>query len=272
MFSPYQYIKSGIITFSLGLGLSGLNVYSNMYIYSRKIMKKMYYQNSSIKRITDFGLNIAHYLISSCAHYKIEPFHDYWVNIFYLTNGKQQDEYIDLSGVNAYVDFHLLDCLVAVPLWDLSNIQKIEKDLNQLFVDIYREINFNTTNTDFLIVFKVMNKYISRVSKKDYKPRERNIINNISLNTTAPLIICVEYFHPKMDKKIYLNIDKGYFIENNEILSPLFIERCLMYQKEPYIFDLDYKIHFLDYMIKQNTIDRTSYLLIMKNGYQIKSL
>ena len=118
MFSPYQYIKSGFITFGIDLGLSCLNIYSNIYIYSRNIMKKLYYQNSSIKRITDFGLNITHYLISNCVHYKIEPFHDCWVNIFYLEYVKQQYEYINLSDLNAYVDFHLLKSLIWVPLWD----------------------------------------------------------------------------------------------------------------------------------------------------------
>ena len=186
------------------------------------------------------------------------------------------EDYVNLNNNSELISFPLLNSVFQFPTLNTNDIQSdIEKNITELFTCVCRTIHlkkyeFYDINNDFLILFKIADKYISRIGI--YNRFYKDIDDHISLNTVFTPILCVEYSHPQMEERIFLNIDKGFFIENNEILSPMFVERCLSYQSHPYEFDLNYKLHITDKMLKQVTMDRTSYMLIVKNGYEIKSI
>ena len=75
-----------------------------------------------------------------------------------------------------------------------------------------------------------------------------------------------------MQKTIPIDINKGYFSDNNQILSPLFIKRYLEYQGQPYYFDLDYKINIMDKNINTVELYSNDYVELREKGYNIISL
>ena len=309
MFGVFQYMKTWLVTYSIGVGLSSLNIYSNSYIYIKKTTSAWYRRNKTIKYYTNMVMNFIYGVFNRYSTYKIEPFYDLWLSISYKSNNKYNEEFMNLD-TGKITCYPLLKNIFVNVLYqpsyaeeDFRNLFTVD-DIKNLFKIIYSQIDkinyiFYDINSDFLILIKSIDKYVCRVGtyqrfnlysgigcpRAPYQERDmphsgltpRIEVNeeyndNITLNKIKKPFLCVEYSHPKMDKKIYLDIDIGFFVENNELLSPMFVHRCLDYQKEFYIFDLDYKIHILDNMMKTFCIDRTSYILLTKNGYEIKTM
>lgn len=279
MFGMFDYMKTWLVTYSLGLGLSCLNVYSNAYICIRKIAKKCYDENDSVRKYTDAVMNFVYIVRNRIQTYKTEPFYDVWFSIAYMQNDEYRDNYMNLN-TKEFVYFPLLDylCLSTVRRFIEFDSPEFENSVKKLFKIIYGRLNslpFRARcdyNTDYLILFKSPNKYVCRIGtfNRVFDPSKDS--EDITLYRTKKPFLCVEYFHPKMEKKICLDIDTGFFVENNELLSPMFVHRCLVYQKEPYIYDSDYKIHILDKMMKTTSLDQTSYILITEYGYKIKPM
>jgi hypothetical protein len=279
MFGVFDYMKTWLITYGLGIGFSCMNVYSNAYIYIRKIAKKCYDENDSVRKYTDAVMNFLYIVRNRIQTYKTEPFYDVWFSIAYMQRDEYRDNYMNLN-TKEFVYFPLLDylCLSTVRRFIESDSPESVNSVKELFKIIYVRLNSLPFRahcdyyTDYLILFKCPSKYICRIGTFDREFDPSKDSDDITLNRTKKPFLCVKYFHPKMEKKIYLDIDAGFFVENNELLSPMFVYRCLMYQKESYIYDSDYKIHILDNMMKTTSLDRTSYILITKYGYEIKPM
>lgn len=58
--------------------------------------------------------------------------------------------------------------------------------------------------------------------------------------------LSIEYTHPDMSAGIVMNIERGYWLVGNDILSNVFVKRWLEYQPLSYIFDNQYCIKILD--------------------------
>ncbi len=233
-------ISNFFITIFTTVGLSGLNLYSATYIFIKNKINYIYNNNNFFKMSIDTGFNIV-YSICNYFQYKIEPFYDIWLSLYCINKDNEYIEgYYNISKLAILHD----NCLnITKPVID--NINKYE-----------------IVSKDFLILLKINNKYISRFINT-------NNIEKIKINPVKKGLLCVEYSHPKMNDKVFLNIDSGFFIENNTILTPAFIKRCLVYQKIPHEFDMDYTIHILDNKMKFLNIDCNSYILITANGYQV---
>jgi hypothetical protein len=103
---------------------------------------------------------------------------------------------------------------------------------------------------------------------------ETYLINNENWNSqeSKESFLSVEYFHPKMIKSVVLNIPRNYYMNNNVLFNPAFVLRCLEYQTQPYLFDMNYTLSIMDSNIDTITLGSTQYILIKENGYEIKSI
>jgi hypothetical protein len=70
---------------------------------------------------------------------------------------------------------------------------------------------------------------------------------------------------------IFLELDKNVYYANNEILSPLFILRCLKYQSKAFVFDLNYKIKILDENIDSFELTSNQHIFLHKASYKVVS-
>uniref|UniRef100_A0A6C0I442 Uncharacterized protein n=1 Tax=viral metagenome TaxID=1070528 RepID=A0A6C0I442_9ZZZZ len=101
------------------------------------------------------------------------------------------------------------------------------------------------------------------------------MVNNNNSNDVAPLtrssarFLSIQYVHPKMEAPIYLELPASYFTHNNDILSSLFVKRCLEYQGSPYLFDNTYTLHIMDNVIKEFTLSSSQYIRLDNEGYHI---
>ena len=94
---------------------------------------------------------------------------------------------------------------------------------------------------------------------------------------TAPIIIekvsrqflSILYSHPQMKETIPIDLDTSIYLVGNEILSAAFVERYLMYQSRPYVFDANYKLEMMNKKIQMFEMDSTQYVVLNKTGYLI---
>jgi hypothetical protein len=114
-----------------------------------------------------------------------------------------------------------------------------------------------------LIIMKVMDHYIVR--------RGENI-NPVKIKKSKYGFLSVEYLHPKQSEPIILNINKNMFMEGNELFTPEFVLRTLIYQNIDYYFDLNYKIRIMDNNINIFEITSDQYIEFTDNSYIIHLL
>jgi hypothetical protein len=81
--------------------------------------------------------------------------------------------------------------------------------------------------------------------------------------------VIVEYKHPKMMNQIELKIPESFYLVNNEILSPAFIQRLLELQRSYYVFDVDYEVVLIDDNMESQKLSCLDYVKIEKNSYKI---
>lgn len=79
--------------------------------------------------------------------------------------------------------------------------------------------------------------------------------------------LSVEYTHPKMSNKIVIDLDPAFYLVGNEVFTSGFVQRCLEYQTETYIFDDDYILDIMDSKIKMITLKKDEYIVIGKTEY-----
>jgi hypothetical protein len=92
---------------------------------------------------------------------------------------------------------------------------------------------------------------------------------SLSVEKIPRQFLSILYSHPKMKNAIHIDLDTGIFLVGNEILSTAFVERYLMYQSQPYIFDANYKLEIMDNKIQMFDLTCSQYIVLTKNGYEI---
>ncbi len=94
---------------------------------------------------------------------------------------------------------------------------------------------------------------------------------------TAPIItervsrqfLSILYSHPQMKETIPIELDAAIYLVGNEILSAAFVERYLMYQSRPYVFDANYKLELMNKKIQMFELHSGQYVVLNKTGYLI---
>ena len=92
---------------------------------------------------------------------------------------------------------------------------------------------------------------------------------SVSADTVSRQFLSILYSHPKMKSSIPIELDIGIYLVGNEILSAAFVERYLMYQSRPYIFDANYKLEMMNNRIQMFEMNSSQYVVLVKAGYVI---
>lgn len=223
--------------------------YSKFIVLVDNYKKTVFNQYPILKKWEEKSIKILNILYSKYQNKKSEPFYDNWISI---------------SKMIVYDD-------VMNSLYFKYNIEeeyKIIKYENPEFYDsnsLIIEMNENTNIKECLIISKYNNKYNCFVQNKlSLKYCE------IRKETCKNPFLSIEYRHKMMKNPISINLDKGYFLVGNEILSKSFILRYLEYNTEKTYYDSDYEIHIIDNNINNVILKSTEYILLEKNNYFVK--
>ena len=128
-------------------------------------------------------------------------------------------------------------------------------------------ICLNTKNmNESMVTMKIDNQYINNIF-----PKNGEHVFELSL----PLMPCkfqflsIKYSHKYMSNDIYIDIDKNYYCDKNEILSPLFIKKYLEHQPINYHFDMDYTIDIIDNDVTTFSLKNNQHILLYESTYVV---
>jgi len=165
-----------------------------------------------------------------------------------------------------------------VEKYDMMNMYIISDNdsYDSFFINSFKEacdcaksIAYNNKSiVESLITMKFEDKYIHYTF---YKENDENDPLTLPLIPCKTKFLTVEYTHPRMTYGIFLELDKNVYYANNEILSPLFILRCLKYQSKAFVFDMNYKIKILDENIDSFELTSNQHIFLHKASYKVVS-
>lgn len=283
-----KQIQTFAIDCGIKLGFAILKKYSNITMSIEKYLRDQYYKSGPMQNIMDYMFEWLHFFMVAFLYKYAEPFYNPWASIIYMKSGSVAENYFNLKkcqdsesypnnpfslSPNSYFayTYEFIQKITTTPAMSISEILNDPKNLYQILNSIYSTCNFIKTahfdsGYDFLVLMKTKNCYISRVGKYNGMKNLRE--EDLSLTKAPKSILMAEYIHPSMKDPITLSIDPGFFIVNNEILSPMFVQRCLMHQSLPYVFDYNYKLRIMDNKISTFTIDNRTFILLTQQGYK----
>lgn len=157
---------------------------------------------------------------------------------------------------------HTFTLLNSLDIFDCINY----KEIYQPILEDQQHISIQNMEDNSISLIKYTNEttdhFISMV-----RPRM-----NISLgesNYSSISFLTVEYSHPDMKDAIGLELPKSIFLKENEILSPAFIYRWLLYQPREFVFDDKYTIQIIDNNIEMASLKYPEYIRILEKSYVV---
>jgi hypothetical protein len=215
-------------------------------------------ENSIVKKINKTSqwlyMNIIHFLYNTV----IEPPGSFWIYSCSLDSLEKKTVplYDSLLNGREANDFKKHKYILNEKYNELT-----EHSMNEFCES---SINYNKSFflTDAqLIIIKVVDNYIIRRAENN---------NPLVIKKSKYGFLSVEYIHPKQKEPIVLNINKNMCMEGNELFTPEFVLRTLIYQNVDYYFDLDYKIRIMDNKINMFELNSSQYIEFTDNSYLSK--
>lgn len=196
----------------------------------------------------DYGLYCIRYAHSVFNNYNTFPFQSNWVSLVHIDEIQYEfSPYIGNLNETYYY-------------FNTSELQNV----NYINYFIKTKCKLQETKDNSLLFLKldefsiIRNKYSSDIGHTILKVRNP--------------FLSISYHHPNMNEPIDLNLDKCYFIQNNEILSACFILMFLSYQSQPYYFDNKYTIKLMDNDLNEITLQNNQFIRLLDKGYEIVTL
>ena len=218
---------------------------------------KLYKNNIRFHRCIDTFYDYVYYINLLKTHHYIEPSFSYFKVCY--KDRIYKEEYINMDTV-------LYNTKNALTLSVLGSAY------TALFVVIKSVIK--TNDLEYLVLLHCRNMtrdyILARLMCSDATDGKFNIAHDTV--PTKNYFLSVEYHHTRMKHTISLNLDKRYLITGNELFSPCFVLKCLNYQKEPFVFDADYKLTFLDSDINTVVLNSNQYIRLSDKTYEVVAL
>lgn len=254
-------IFSSVSTFVSGLFnkiiLDSVLLYSKMVVsFEKKLQKYPLIQKTIQKCIETKNKIVA--ILEKRRH---EPFYDNWVSVSKLIINENDNNIVYKYNLEETYEKTSSERLVFLD----SNLLNMENIMNE-----------NENVKELLIISKFENTYNCFV------------VNNIFMNSRYYEInrepcqnpfLSIEYRHSMMKHPVPINIEKGFFIVGNHILSKSFVLRYLEYtvgstfpdfNNEDFYYDLDYEIHIIDKNIDTIVLKSTECIVLEKKNYFVK--
>lgn len=209
-----------------GFAINALTVYSELVERCRVGIRHIYV----IPHIKESVINNTYYLTSlKCAliGQRIEPLSGDWISSSVLN-----ESVLSSNNILETYDF-LIDTNCSASdefYYACSSIKSIIISVSNM--------------KQGLVTMKLGEQYFSRFyNLEEYEP---NACTVEEIEPFTNKFLSIEYTHPDMKQGIVMDLEKGYWLVGNHILSNVFIKRWLEYQPMSYIFDNQYCIKILD--------------------------
>jgi len=128
--------------------------------------------------------------------------------------------------------------------------------------------NFDEEIADTIVIMKTDDKY--KIQK--YNENKEGVTNEPETFELSSYSILSATFINNDGKEIVLDIPSSMFLVGNQLLSPVFVCRCLAYQGLSHHFDMDYTICIIDKNVNCIAIKPNQYITIYESDCIVVSV
>jgi hypothetical protein len=242
-----------------------------LYQYSKANVKWQKYWSTTSQKywVVGFAISSVQYIqrfaYSKLANVRIEPFSRQWMSTCVLSR--------DLSKINVLVTdkderqvnygCYFYENYISNGEWPRDRAQSFyESECN------VRGIFASIEDIEILMLMKSGGLYLSRViyllghddSSLDLHPL---------WSPSSVRFLSVEYHHPSIDNPVPIEIDRGFYLEGNHLLSAAFVKRCLEYHSKDCLFDMNYTLKIMDGNINTIELKSDEYVVLDSDNYKI---
>lgn len=257
--SKFYGVFEKIMSSNIGLyAYYGITWYVKTSEKVKQNCKSYYNSYPVIKTVVDNSLYGAKYLLAVINNQKIEPMCSNWIcNTFLMV----RDPTRFIGDPYYYIDMY--------------EFLKTPTDSNDSYsgaaMSMDSIIRSSNIIKEGMVTMKNGNQYANTIYFKNKKVAINDLIE-LPTQPNGLSFLSIKYTHPIMKNHIFIDIEKGYFYANNEILSPLFIKRYLEHQAINYHFDLDYVIEIIDNNIESLQLKSNQYILLGESTYTVMNI
>jgi len=242
--------------------LSCILWYSGKVQYIKDKSQYLYNNYPLIKSSVDNTTYGALFLKSKILEYRIEPLRTNWISTSILLS------YNSTSILNSETHYADIYEFIDTDEVDTEKLDKIFVDNFKSACESAKSIVLNTNKVlETMVTMKRGDHYINYVFNKKDSKNTASLEFPILENRTK--LLSIEYKHPDMKNTIIMDLNEKIYLNNNEILSPLFVRRWLEYQSTGFIFDLRYNLKVMNSNINTFDLKSDKHLLLLKNDYEI---
>lgn len=242
----------------------GLYAYYGLTWYvktSEKIKQKakiLYNSHPNVRTVVDNSLYGARYLLAIANNQKIEPMNSNWIcNTFLM-----------VRDPNRFVGdpYYFLDMYEF-----LKTNDSLAETYSGASLSMESIISSSNIIQEGMVTMKNGNQYKNNVYFKNKKLTTNNLLE-VSNEPLKYSFLTIKYTHPIMKDHIFIDLDKGYYYADNEILSPLFVKRHLDHQSANYYFDMEYVIEIIDNNVESLQLKSNQYILLNETTYTVMNI
>lgn len=251
MLHDFDDFLENITGYILNVGIQLILMFNIIKTHLDVNCNKLYINNLFFHKCIDMLIDNSYHLQKVALSYYIEPPFSYFKVCY--KDDIYKEQYMNIDSILYETNTaSTLSGLVSTYKNMFSVIKPIIKnnELEYIVLLHYRNL------TDDFIISRLIN--------------DSNTICDVK--PTRNYFLSIEYIHPNMETAISLNLDKRYLVSGNELFSPCFVLKCLNYQKEPYVFDTNYKISILDSGINYITFGNNQYIKLTDTKYEVMEL
>lgn len=221
----------------------------------------IYATNEIVQLVTDktylTTMNMYCFLIGQKREPSVEP----WISTVWLET--HPDRLTNTFQLSENYTHNFANIITA----DLFGESDKAQYANQYFSKV--SADFKEENLNPLVIFKTRK---SQEESQIYIVRRGGLTyDNLSFEKSRAKFLSIEYTHPDLSESIELSLDRSWMIDGNELFTPTFILRMLCYQPVMFFFDQEYTVKIMDDNCKILTITMNEYIVLTKEGYEIKS-
>lgn len=250
-------------------------VQTNCYLF----FKHVYDENEIIRVPVDFALWSYNQVELMNLKHRVEPNYESWLNVCtsvrikrgahlnkspcrYLESYSHLSDKIFNSLKNRDEDGGSFDTKTCKPLEE-SFIITCESNAN------LAKDNLEYEDHDTVVIMKQGSKYKVSVANLH---QSRVHPYNFTLAKSNVRFLGVDYCVESKNIVVPLKLQKGMYIQENELFSPAFVRRMLEYQSEYFEFEMDYTLNIIDGEVHNFTLNKNQYIVLRENEYEVKEL
>lgn len=243
------------------VGLKGFLLYTKMQSRFSQIYD-MCYENDIFFRDYMNYLHIGYNrIITAMYNYKKEPVDANWIHISMLfrCNNDSSRKIVPKLIENYDIIHNRKD----------RNLTDMIVHRKMLFFNHANDLPIPSTNFMTMYLMKYYDKYLCKHNCYGMFQQwcsKMKTVNNPFFE--------IEYTDEENGVSYTIDIPKSYFVENNELLSFVFLKRWFdySYTEDDFVFNEDYIINITDDSFDTLTLTRNEYILLTDKGYSIEKI